>query len=369
MRIGILTLPLHANYGGILQAYALQTVLERMGHEVKIINMSNRLSLPVWKWPYSYPKRFFRKYILNMQEKIFVEQYYNHVYSILNQNTQSFIEEYIHCLNVRRLQSLKEIDFDAIVVGSDQIWRPKYFPQIADAYLEFAERWNIKRIAYAVSFGTDEWEYTLKQTKRCSELSQKFDLVTVREDSGIKLCRKYYGIDAIHVLDPTMLLEPDDYVSLVKKANIIQSKGTLLYYILDETDEKRNLATKLAEKKGLTIFDIQNKAEDENLPLKDRIHLPVEQWIRGFMDAEFVITDSFHACVFSILFNKPFIAVNNCDRGQARIKSLLTMFGLQEFFYNYNDKVLESNRIDWKVINRKLFNLRNNSLKLLSVKL
>ena len=64
MRIGILTLPLHTNYGGILQAYALQTVLERMGHEVSVITTPNKAKLPVWKWPYSYPKRMIREYIL-----------------------------------------------------------------------------------------------------------------------------------------------------------------------------------------------------------------------------------------------------------------------------------------------------------------
>lgn len=68
MRIGILTLPLHTNYGGILQAYALQTVLERMGHEASVITTSNKAELPVWKWPYSYPKRMIRKYILGKTE-------------------------------------------------------------------------------------------------------------------------------------------------------------------------------------------------------------------------------------------------------------------------------------------------------------
>ena len=81
MRIGILTLPLHTNYGGILQAYALQTVLERMGHEASVITTSNKAELPVWKWPYSYPKRMIRKYILGKNEPVFFESYHNRVRS------------------------------------------------------------------------------------------------------------------------------------------------------------------------------------------------------------------------------------------------------------------------------------------------
>ena len=78
MKIGILTLPLHTNYGGILQAYALQTVLERMGHEVIVIDKPQHVSLPVWKWPYSYPKQ----YIFSKQERIFYEQYYNRAHPL-----------------------------------------------------------------------------------------------------------------------------------------------------------------------------------------------------------------------------------------------------------------------------------------------
>ena len=85
MRIGILTLPLHTNYGGILQTYALQTVLERMGHEASVITTSNKAELPVWKWPYSYPKRMIRKYILGKDEPVFFESYYNRVYPIVSQ--------------------------------------------------------------------------------------------------------------------------------------------------------------------------------------------------------------------------------------------------------------------------------------------
>ena len=147
MRIGILTLPLRTNYGGILQAYALQTVLERMGHEVSVITTPNKAKLPVWKWPYSYPKRMIRKYILGRNEHVFFESYYNRVYPIVGQHTLQFIDKYIHYFEVGKLLDLKENNFDAFVVGSDQVWRPMYYPtKIENAYLDFARDWNDKRL-------------------------------------------------------------------------------------------------------------------------------------------------------------------------------------------------------------------------------
>mgnify|MGYP000908442356 FL=1 len=366
MRIGILTLPLHTNYGGILQAYALQTVLERMGHEASVITTPNKAELPVWKWPYSYPKRMIRKYILGKNEPVFFESYYNRVYP---QYTLQFINKYIHFFEVGELLDLKEKDFDAFVVGSDQVWRPEYYPtRIENAYLDFAKDWDVKRMAYAASFGTSGWEYTAGQTGRCRELLRKFDVVSVREESAVELCRKFFGVNAGHVLDPTMLLDVQDYVDLVKRADVPKSKGTLLCYILDETESTTGLISRLAGETGLVPFRGNSRAEDWSAPLAERIQPPVEQWLRGFMDAEQVVTDSFHACVFSILFHKPFVVVGNKGRGLARVKSLLKMFGLEKALYSCNgNKNIDLNciGIDWEDVNRRLQNLRKHSFDLL----
>ena len=366
MKIGILTLQLHTNYGGILQAYALQTVLERMGHEVVVLNKRHHLLLPIWKWPYSYPKRIIQKYILGRGGRVFFESYYNRTYPIVSQNTELFIDKYIHRLKVEDLFVLKEDDFDAFVVGSDQVWRPMFYPgKIENAYLDFAKDWDIKRIAYAASFGTSKWEYTKKQTRLCGELLRKFDLISVREESGIGLCHKHFGVKANHVLDPTMLLSTKDYMYLVEKANVKKSKGSLLCYILDEKKSKINLISKLADDMGLIPFHVNSRVEVQNAPLAERIQPPVEQWLRGFMDARMVVTDSFHACVFAIIFNKPFIVIANKERGLARIESLLAMFGLQKALYDCNNKDFDVNNIDWNTINDRLLDLQNYSLDLL----
>lgn len=353
MRIGILTLPLHTNYGGILQAYALQTMLERMGHEVVVIDKPYGWILPLWKRPFIYTKRAIKKYILRQKEIVLLEEKKRQKeFPIVSQHTQQFIEKYIHRKVVNSPEELQERNFDAIVVGSDQIWRPKYYRSIENAYLAFAEEWNIKRIAYAASFGTDDWEYTPEQTKKCGELLKKFDAVSVREASGVQLCKEHFGVESQHVLDPTMLLDKEDYIRLIETAGTPKSKGTLLNYILDETPEKHALIEKVAKDKGLVPFRVNSKVEDRTTPLEDRIQPPVENWIRGFYDAEFVVTDSFHACVFSILFGKPFVVVGNKERGMARFESLLRTFGLGNRLVNCME---DYNRVkDMKVASHRL---------------
>lgn len=354
MRIGIITLPLHTNYGGILQAYALQTVLERMGHDVCLIEEKRKpLSLPLWKAPLSYGKRILKN-ILGHPCPIFYERKVNRESPIIRQNTDRFINRYIKRKIVDSFSDLNESDFDAIVVGSDQIWRPKYFPHIEHAFLDFAKDWKIRRIVYAASLGTDEWEYNSKQTSECGRLLRIFDAVSVRENSGVDLCKKHFGVNAQHVLDPTMLLDKEDYIKLFESANTYKSNGNLLCYILDETEDKTALIKNIATGKRLKPFNVKSQSDNINSSVSERIQPPLEQWLRGFYDTDFVVTDSFHACVFSLIFNKPFIAIGNVDRGLSRFNSLLTMFGLEKRMITNVTDALISSGIDWNRVNKIL---------------
>lgn len=330
MKIGILTLPLHTNYGGILQAYALQTVLGHMGHSVVILDHSPYKHLSWWKLPLAYCKRFIKKFFLGKDIRIVYEPWFNKMYPIISQNTQPFIDKYLNRKEVNNLCKLSANDFDAIVVGSDQIWRPLYYSRIENAYLKFAKGWKVKRIAYAASFGTDKKEYTAKQIGECSKLIKLFDYISVREDSGVELCWDYFQVKAEHLLDPTMLLSKDDYQKFIKQAGTSKSPGNMLVYLLDETEDKRALVNKIAREQSLLPFRVGSKVEDVAAPLEERIQPPVEQWLRGFYDAKFVMTDSFHACVFSILFGKPFVVYGNKKRGLARFESLLRQFDLED---------------------------------------
>ena len=372
MRIGILTLPLHTNYGGILQAYALQTVLERMGHDVCLIEKKRQpLRLPLWKAPLSYGKRIVKN-LTGHPYPIFFERKVNREEPLVRQNTDKFVNKYIKRRFVDDFSEIGKDDFDAIVVGSDQVWRPKYFIDgIENAYLTFAKEWNIRRIAYAASFGTDKWEYSSEQTISCRRLLKNFDAVSVRESSAVTLCREHLGVDVKRVLDPTMLLSTNDYMKLFDANGTPRSNGNLLCYIIDETPEKMSFVNKIAQERGLIPFRVNSKVENLIAPLQERIQPPVEQWLRGFYDADFVVTDSFHACVFSILFNKPFFVLGNEKRGLSRFSSLLGMFGMENLLVTNKDLNEKQNDIDWARVmsllaeeKKKAINFLNENLQL-----
>lgn len=327
MRIAILTLPLHTNYGGILQAYALQTVLERMGHEVKVLSRPPYKAHNAWVMPIVYLKRVIQKVFLRQDISILYDGH-----NRIRQNTDKFIRKYIHSHIVTDWGKL-EGQFDAYVVGSDQIWRPKYakmFSDIPNAFLSFTEGWDIKRIAYAVSFGTDEWEYSDSLTNLCKQLVRSFDRISVRENCGIRLCKEHLEVDATHVLDPTMLLSKNDYLALINAARKKKHEGGIMCYILDSTAYTREIINHYERVLLLQAFHTNSLIENPDAREKDKIQKPVEHWLQSFCDADFVITDSFHACVFSIIFRINFAVIINEGRGSSRIYSLLETTGLQD---------------------------------------
>lgn len=311
MKTGILTLPLHINYGGILQAYALQTAIEQLGHTAELIVRD----LPPGAMPWQ------KGLTLDEQRTIL-------------QHTHRFIHQYVKG-EKNSLSKLTPSDYDAIVVGSDQIWRYFYTCHMPGGYqtvfLGFTDGWPLRRISYAASFGVDEWEAPADVTSDISRLLKNFDAVSVRESSGVTLCRDVLGVDAQHVVDPTMLLTSRDYEQLIDRCNDTKAlEGDLMCYILDETPDKTMLIDSVAKRYGLRPFRANAKAEQPGAPLSERVQAPVEQWLRSFRDARMVITDSFHATVFSILFGRPFIVTGNPGRGLARLESLLDMFGMAD---------------------------------------
>lgn len=370
MKISILTLPLHANYGGIIQAYALQTTLERMGHEVTVISRPLRLSPGRFAYV-KYIKRFIWKYLLKRGNFVFLEKRYNRRQEYIETNTKRFINEHIKIRSILGFDELSKDEINAIVVGSDQVWRPVYFcgmfkSKLENAYLEFTRDWAIKRVAYAPSFGTDEWEYNNSQTSTCSQLIQKFDAVSVREESGVELCKRYLKRDDVEwVLDPTMLLEKGDYEKLIPQG--LHADGDLMYYVLEETAEIRELINKIAKKYTLKPFQTNANVVDASSLEEVYPQPPIEQWLVGFRDAKVVVTDSFHACVFSILFHKPFVVIGNKGRGYSRFESLLKRFGLEnrliENVSQFNEDMLEP--LPESVYDKLAF-FRKNSMDFLS---
>lgn len=374
MRIGVLALQLRYNFGGILQAYALQKTLKELGHDAVHIDQYRYVSIGPWyrKYPI-YLKRAMRKFLFGENLIVRADVAINNATNTISTHTEQFINKYINRIFTKDFSNITKENFDAFIVGSDQVWRPKYFfSAIENAYLEFTKDWDVKRIAYAASFGTDKWEYNEEQTANCASLLKKFNAVSVRESSATVLCKEKLRAEALHVLDPTMLLEKEDYIKLFKDYNATQSDGNLFCYILDEGEEKKSIIDCVAKEKVLKPFYVNSRYDDHNAPLEERIQQPVEKWLRAFYDAEFVITDSFHACVFSIIFNKPFIVYGNRERGLARFNSLLSIFGLEERIVSTKEEATKaiSEPINWEKVNEshrqwkeKSMSFLNNNLK------
>lgn len=375
MKIGIVTLPFNSNYGGILQAYALQSVLKKMGHNVLTVNRFSK-SIPVYMKILSYGKRFVKRYL--MQKKVIVRTWpKKQEQEIIGQHTKRFINENIettaYIKNEAGFDQMSKYNFDAYIVGSDQVWRPKYSPSIENHFLAFAQNNTaVKRISYAASFGVDNWEYSAKQTKNCSRLAQLFHSISVREKSGISLCKNHLNVDAIQVLDPTLLVEKEEYIGLVQNDNLPKRDEKLLTYLLDKNAAIKDLVGNAEKKLNEKAFSTMPKAFFRNVGKKELdkcIAPPVTNWIKGFMDAEFVITDSFHGTVFSILFNKPFISIGNTKRGMSRFISFLEMFDLQDRLLTENNldnyERLLSSPIDFDRVNARLAVLKSQSVEFL----
>ena len=357
MKIGVITLPLFTNYGGILQAYALQHALKQMGHEVETTQFPWNLERPFWKEPLRHTKHFILRHAFQKDVNLDFKR------------KKLFVEEHICLRRLKHYSEIQEGEYEALIVGSDQIWRPQYLAEpIEDAFLAFAKNWKgVKRIAYAVSFGTDRWEFSPRETLHCRELIKLFDAVSVREVSAIELCKQYLQREACQVLDPTMLLTAKDYIDLLDGKNLQTSRGDLLTYILDENEEKRHVVNKLSIAWGYKPFLANSGYVSRKDLLAGEMQYPMEQWLKGFLDAKFVITDSFHGTVFSILFGKPFIVLGNEERGLTRLKSLLGLLGLDKHLV-LQDACLDNRNnynLDIPSIHQKLEALRAESLSFL----
>ncbi len=213
--------------------------------------------------------------------------------------------------------------------------------EIENTYLDFTKGWSIRRLSYAASFGSDEWEYDEKQTESYKRLLAEFDAVSCRENSGEVFCKSILGFkDACTVLDPTMLLNSGDYLALCKDSEYVEynnNKG-LMSYVLDKDKRSEEIVRFIQKQLGCQLFEFNVLTPSFSNDCEDKIQPSVEMWIRGFQNADFIVTDSFHACVFAILFHKPFLAIVNHDRGSARYYSLLERFGLENRIVQFFDE-------------------------------
>lgn len=350
MKIGIVTQPLYANYGGILQNFALQQVLKKMGHTPVTLDYMPSLS--------------FGRYLLYVGKSLIC---------LLSPSRRHPIKPYKHFLerpaaidafvrnNIDTTETiskyskkiLRKYGIEALIVGSDQVWRLAYNADaLEDMYLAFAKGYPCRKIAYGASFGVEKWNYPKKTTETVRNLVKQFEAISVRENSGVNLCRENLGIEAQIVLDPTLLLEAFDYDSFCADPTP-QEEPYLAAYVLDMNDEKAAFIKSVAESKNLKIKEMTVSDKGES----------VENWLKAIRNADYIITDSYHGSLFSIIFEKQFSTFVNQERGADRFITLFDRIGLTDrLIFNPSQSTRNDGSIDYPPLRVPLQSLRNESV-------
>ncbi len=333
MNIGIITFHWAANYGAVLQAYALSEYLTQSGNTAEIINY--------------YPKRY-KKNILNAFATRHISAIAKRVKEISKERKiEPFRKKYLKL--TKYFKSNKELlkakqNFDCYVCGSDQIWNESFLcfgerKKTYSYFLNFAP--DDKIIAsYAASFGTAEYKEELKPDIK--KYLSRFDFISVRENTGLDILNGIGINTGCVVPDPTLLLKKSDYEKLLLK----NKKGKYDFvYMLHGKDSDANDLIKCENDKGINTVLCGN--------------IGIEEWLTDIYYANHVITNSFHGTVFSIIFEKPFTAILIEGSGMNdRIITLLGKLGLQDRIYTGDTSITEKT-IDWENTAEKLNEYRS----------
>ena len=332
MKIGILTHPLDYNYGCLLQAYALQKTIKSMGHEVVTINRFSNPKVAFLAQFKNWAKRIANHYIKGKNVRLcWNPNLTMDMKRTLFSETQKFVDRNITNTGIVFPSDLERIDkeyqFDAYVVGSDQVWLPNFS---LNCFLDFVHRDNVKRIFYAASTGSTSFADIPSIAMKCKTLSSKFSGISVREDSLIPVVKKALGRDAIQVLDPTLLLDAKEYLAACVERE--DTSPIIVTYILDKTKDKKVLVDKVQKELHLPVVagSVEKDYErGKGMDINKCIYPSVDHWILNMARAKFVVTDSFHGTCMAITFRKPFVVVGNKARGLNRFLSILRLFNLE----------------------------------------
>ena len=314
------------NHGASLQAFALQTYLSCLGHDVEIIDykpdyLSNHYKLwsvsnsvfdkPVVKQLYLLAKLPGRMIALRRKRKF-----------------DEFTQKYLH-LTSKRYQSNEELKAnppkaDVYIAGSDQIWNT-LFQNGRDAafYLDFAPK-GTKRVAYAASFATKDVVEEYKPFVR--RMLQGFDSISLRERISLPLLESLGRNDGVAVCDPVFLLSREQWNKILPTSSI--EEKYLLVYDTERSNKIRDIAQSIAKERKLKIYNIsgfRNSYVDKDFWASSPI-----DFVQLIRDAEFVVSNSFHATAFSLIFQREFCIVNRSEAINERMLSLLEQYGLQD---------------------------------------
>jgi hypothetical protein len=354
MKIGIITYWNVPNYGAMLQAHALCDYLINKGHEVYFIDCRYiyRREYPLWRILMS-------RSLLAVKLKV--------AFNYSRQEMCSFVVGLKRTRPYNSYKSLKQNppDCDMYIVGSDQMWNPSWFAKELDTVLlNFGDK-TTKRIAYAVSFGTNSW--LAESERRFKELLNNFSKVSVREQSGVDLVYQITGRECHFLPDPTLLFDKSYY----NKFHKTHQKNTYSYifkYALNWNKSKVNafsdyIADVIGCKNIITQHEKSNPVSLLQQFLKINKKIGVSEWLNRIANSCFVITDSFHGTIFSILNRKPFIVIlindeHNLSGMNERIISLLHFLGLENRMFEQLEpsklRQVVNEPIDWNTVDSRI---------------
>ena len=315
------------NCGACLQAFALQQTIEKLGCKCDMIRFTE-------------PNGYRRASLLNssrlidklkcVRSKEFKRQYDAGLYKISAFNI--FRKKYLKLTKeeYKTYDSLSAISngYPAFVCGSDQIWNPTFYKKCNPAYYLAFVPDGIKKIAYAPSIGLND----IPEEYRASfqKYVERFDSLSVREKRGAELISAYTGRTAEFVLDPTLLLSTAEWKRLVKAP--AKKRPYIFCYLFGRHEYYREVIDRMISKTGYDAVMYPIFREDGDAPYEKVINGGPQEFISLISEAEYVLTDSFHATVFSLIFNRSFYTLirdsdNDKNSMNSRIYSLLECVG------------------------------------------
>lgn len=357
-KVGIITMHDIYNYGSVLQAYATQKVIEDMGYNAEIID---------YKYPNEYHKRkksilnAIKSFILSRGNSILKDFLLGKKSSTFLKNYQKFKEENYNLSTVRynNFIQLKKNppDYDIYVSGSDQIWRSDFVKNDEGFFLNFIDKG--KKISYASSFGSTNIPKEYQSTYRTYLLN--FNHLSVREKSGIDIIQKLTGKDSTLVLDPTLLLNKSEWNKMLTE--FVSDKPYILCYGQNFGDSyMENLAKYISTDifPNYKIIRLNGKFYDHfNTKIKYILDAGPTEFLGLFKSASFILAQSYHATIFSIIFEKKFISLlRGEEKHDSRQLNLLEILNLvdRKIYIGDDFKMnnLLKNDIDYNKVNRIL---------------
>ncbi len=350
-KVAVITIHFGINYGSALQSYAMAKVLTDVGLSVKVINYIPER--------YSFKNIYFEKPgVVGKLKCLAVMPFrskYQHIFSAFLKKNVPLTPQY-HDISELEMHCSK---YDAYFAGSDQIWNSYYNTRVDPAYfLSFAPK-KAKKISYAASFGKSELEANEKEYTR--HLLKNFNCISVREEQAKHIVNEL-GFVASHVLDPTMLIDKTEW-SKLRTSHREMIHYVLVYALNHEEMTLINFARAIADTYSLRVKLISFSYTKQSIPgLDDYLtyQSPVD-FVKLILEADYIVTNSFHGVAFSINLNKQFIAVRR-KKYNSRLQSILKTFDLYDRMVEDDlPEELIKKRIDYVQCNKILAREREKS--------